>query len=209
MSWVAFSLAPINVVRLTYHNEEATSRVLPSEQLLKLMRNPLLRSTGVLQGLFYEYVIVTEADSDRVFYQEINDRLLKYKPEWKMYPRFRSLPYLNLKSKVVSNEINSQNDWRLDEKRSIEGGILYLNYLNEYWMTPEKTEILSDAFANDIPKTDILLASYNSGAYRVKKSILKNKKDWLFDESLTEARKYVMNIKSYCYSFNKGNSNEK
>jgi hypothetical protein len=37
------------------------------------MRNPLLRSTGVLSGLFYEFVIVTEADADRAFYQEIND----------------------------------------------------------------------------------------------------------------------------------------
>ena len=40
------------------------------------MRNPLLRSTGVLSGLFYDAVIVTEADSDRAFYQEINERLL-------------------------------------------------------------------------------------------------------------------------------------
>ena len=40
------------------------------------MRNPLLRSTGVLGALFYEFVIVTEADADRAFYQEINERLL-------------------------------------------------------------------------------------------------------------------------------------
>ncbi len=33
-----------------------------------------------MNGLFYEYVIVTEADSDRAFYQEINERLLTYKP---------------------------------------------------------------------------------------------------------------------------------
>ena len=46
------------------------------------MRNPLLRSTRVLDGLFYEFVVVTEADADRVFYQEVNERLLKLKPEW-------------------------------------------------------------------------------------------------------------------------------
>lgn len=40
------------------------------------MRHPLLRSTGVLNGLFFESVIVTESDSDRAFYQEINERLL-------------------------------------------------------------------------------------------------------------------------------------
>jgi len=32
--------------------------------------------------LFYEFVIVTESDSDRAFYQEVNERLLRFKPEW-------------------------------------------------------------------------------------------------------------------------------
>lgn len=72
---------PVNIVRLTYRNNVATSRVLPSADILRLMRNPLLRSTGVLSGLFYEFVIVTESDADRAFYQEINERLLRYKPE--------------------------------------------------------------------------------------------------------------------------------
>lgn len=68
--------APINIVRLTYRSGSATARVLPSTDLVKLMRNPLLRSTGLLSGLFYEFVIVTESDTDRAFYQEINERLL-------------------------------------------------------------------------------------------------------------------------------------
>lgn len=68
--------APLNIVRLTYKNEIATSRILPKDKILHLMRHPLLRSTGVLNGLFFEAVIVTEADSDRAFYQEINERLL-------------------------------------------------------------------------------------------------------------------------------------
>lgn len=70
--------APTNIVRLTYQHGVATARALPNEKLLQLMRNPLLRSTGVLEGLFYESVIVTEADSDRAFYQEINERLLAF-----------------------------------------------------------------------------------------------------------------------------------
>lgn len=68
--------APLNIVRLTYKNGVSTSRILPKDKILHLMRHPLLRSTGVLNGLFYETVIVTEADSDRAFYQEINERLL-------------------------------------------------------------------------------------------------------------------------------------
>ena len=74
--------APINIVRLTYRDNVATARLLASQELLTLMRNPLLRSTRVLDGLFYEFVVVTEADADRAFYQEVNERLLKLKPEW-------------------------------------------------------------------------------------------------------------------------------
>jgi ABC-type cobalamin/Fe3+-siderophores transport system ATPase subunit len=72
--------APVNIIRLTYRNKVATARLLPNADILRLMRNPLLRSTGVLQGLFYEFVVVTESDTDRAFYQEINERLLRYKP---------------------------------------------------------------------------------------------------------------------------------
>ena len=74
--------APVNIVRLTYRGGAATARVLPSEEILELMRHPLLRSTGVLSGLFYEFVVVTESDADRAFYQEVNERLLQFNPEW-------------------------------------------------------------------------------------------------------------------------------
>lgn len=73
------SSAAINIVRLTYKGGVATTRILNREQLVPLMRNPMLRSTGMLDGLFYEAVIVTEGDSDRAFYQEINERLRSIK----------------------------------------------------------------------------------------------------------------------------------
>jgi predicted ATPase len=74
--------APVNIVRLTYRSGTATARILRTDDILKLMRNPLLRSTGVMSGLFYEFVVVTESDADRAFYQEINERLLRFKSEW-------------------------------------------------------------------------------------------------------------------------------
>jgi ABC-type cobalamin/Fe3+-siderophores transport system ATPase subunit len=74
--------APVTIIRLTYRSGVATARVLPSDEILELMRHPLLRSTGLLSGLFYEFVVVTESDADRAFYQEINERLLQFKPEW-------------------------------------------------------------------------------------------------------------------------------
>ncbi len=68
--------APINIVRLTYDYANATARLLAKDKLIPLMRNPLLRSIGVLNALFYTAVVVTEADADRAFYQEVNERLL-------------------------------------------------------------------------------------------------------------------------------------
>jgi ABC-type cobalamin/Fe3+-siderophores transport system ATPase subunit len=74
--------APLNIVRLTYRDGTATARVLPNEEIQELTRHPLLRSTNVLSGLFYEFIVVTESDADRAFYQEVNERLLRFKPNW-------------------------------------------------------------------------------------------------------------------------------
>ena len=67
-----------SVVRLTYKQGKARARVLKNEALSAMMRAPLLRSAGVINALFYDYVVVTESDADRAFYEEINYRLLKY-----------------------------------------------------------------------------------------------------------------------------------
>lgn len=92
---------PVSIVRLTYRGGVATSRVLENSRLLKLMRNPLLRSVGALTGLFYEFVIVTEADTDRAFYQEVNDRLVAVGDE-------RGIPnclFLNAQNKQTVHSI--------------------------------------------------------------------------------------------------------
>ncbi len=63
------------VVRLTYQGGIATARTLTAPQVKEMTKDPLLRSTGVLRGLFHKAVVVTEADADRAFYDEINRRL--------------------------------------------------------------------------------------------------------------------------------------
>ena len=67
---------PVNVVRLTYRDGTATARLLEAGRLRKMMRDPLFRSTRVLDALFHQGALVCEADADRAFYQEVNDRLL-------------------------------------------------------------------------------------------------------------------------------------
>lgn len=67
---------PMNVVRLTYDGPgTATARLLPADELRSLMTEPLVRSARVLSGLFHRAVVVVEGDTDRVFYDEINERL--------------------------------------------------------------------------------------------------------------------------------------
>jgi hypothetical protein len=69
---------PINIIRLTFKAGVATARVLPSSDVAAVMRAPLLRSVGAVSGLFHEHVVVVESDTDRAFYQEVNERLLKF-----------------------------------------------------------------------------------------------------------------------------------
>ncbi|WP_375771976.1 AAA family ATPase [Archangium gephyra] len=66
----------VSIVRLTYKDTQATARELKPERLRHIMRQPLMRSTGVLGALFHSGAVVCESDSDRAFYQEINERLL-------------------------------------------------------------------------------------------------------------------------------------
>lgn len=67
---------PVNVVRLTYQPGKATARLLPSADLEQMMRDPLLRSTGVLNALFHPGAVICEGDIDRAFYEEVNARLV-------------------------------------------------------------------------------------------------------------------------------------
>lgn len=65
----------MNVIRLTYERGRPTARHLTDSKLSVLMRDPLLRSTGVLSALFHACAVVCEADRDRAFYEEVNLRL--------------------------------------------------------------------------------------------------------------------------------------
>lgn len=61
----------VSVVRLTRHAGKATASYLPSDQISALWRDPILRFSRVLDGLFHEGVIITEADADCRFYEAI------------------------------------------------------------------------------------------------------------------------------------------
>jgi hypothetical protein len=68
----------VNIIRLTFKQNIASARLLSASRLKEMMRNPFLRSSGVLGALFHEGAVICEADTDRAFYQEVNERLLEF-----------------------------------------------------------------------------------------------------------------------------------
>lgn len=129
-----------------------------------------------------------------------NTDIKKIKTDWKSYPNINRMSYARLKYNILRGHINQKNDWRLDASKSLEGGALFLKEIQDYWEQKENKDFLAKTF-KEIPYTDIVLASYNSGSTRVKRNLTKKKKNWLWAKELKEARKYVMNIKSYCHHF--------
>jgi len=66
----------IRIVRLQYQDGTGFAHLLENNELREFMTDPILRSANVLSGLFAKSVVVTEADTDRSFYEEVNTRLL-------------------------------------------------------------------------------------------------------------------------------------
>ncbi|WP_081653742.1 lytic transglycosylase domain-containing protein [Bacteriovorax sp. BSW11_IV] len=113
---------------------------------------------------------------------------------WPEYPGINEFSVPTIKTLITLGKINNQNEWRLDKSRSILGGMTYLKYLEEYWN--KQNEI-----GSNIEEIDLILASYNSGPYRVKKAVQRDPKLWNYDSELNEANKYVKMVKSYCDAF--------
>lgn len=91
---------PVDVVRLTHRIGSGTAQVLSSEKLSEIMDDPLMRSVGVVSAMFYEGAVIVEGDSDRAFYEEINNRLSRFDP-----PGVRHCIFLNAHSKQKSADI--------------------------------------------------------------------------------------------------------
>jgi soluble lytic murein transglycosylase-like protein len=118
---------------------------------------------------------------------------------WPMNPKVKRLSYPKLKLYIFSGLIDENDDWRLNAEYSIKGGIYYLQFLLEYWNLPENRNLL--ARFNKVNINEIILASYNSGAARVKKEVQKLQGNWLKSKNLSEARNYVQSIMSLCQTF--------
>lgn len=128
-----------------------------------------------------------------------DEQIKKYRTGWRSDPRIEALSVDEIKKLIKSREISISQDWRLDPIQAIEGGAVYINYLTAYWNLSENKSLLNASKQYDL--TEVILASYNSGAARIKNKIKTNGDDWLNDKELKEAFKYVNSIVSYCYHF--------
>ena len=66
----------VSIAKFTYENYEMQVKVLGDTDIENVMKNPLSRSIGMFRALFHKGTIITEGDPDRVFYDEINRRLV-------------------------------------------------------------------------------------------------------------------------------------
>lgn len=119
----------------------------------------------------------------------------------KSYEGIEKMSYPELMLKIYSGEINKNNEWRLNPTQSIQGGVEYINFLRSYWENEDSERQLTNVFDKKIPWEDIILASYNSGPYRVKSALQSHGKNWIYHPRLKEARKYISKVRSYCQSF--------
>lgn len=132
--------------------------------------------------------------------------IVKKNSSWPRSPELVDMSVPSLRFAVLRGQIHSGNEWRLNPELSIIGGVEYLNYISDYWRKPEKQTLLTkDLITSDSAFTEIMLASYNSGPARVSEAVQRRGQDWLNDNELKEAKKYVRSVSSYCDHFaNKG-----
>jgi hypothetical protein len=71
----------LTVVRLVRHGNVNRSSQLEPERVRELWRDPLLRYSNILDGLFHDGVVLCEADADCRFYQAVLDPIAAGEPE--------------------------------------------------------------------------------------------------------------------------------
>lgn len=135
--------------------------------------------------------------------------ILENYPKWPTYPNLNKQSILEIKAMIATDEVNPGNEWRLNKDKSILGAIDFIRYIESFWEQNKHQKLLEHSFgSNEIP-LEIILASYNSGPFRVKRAIQNRGIDWINSNQLNEARKYVRKIKSYCHAFKSNLNQEK
>ncbi len=131
-------------------------------------------------------------------------QLLESLEEWPRYPGINSLSYLTLKSKIHLGEIDDETEWRLNPEKSLVGGVTYFQYLKTYWDLEDNRDLVNRLDGDRAQNlTDLILASYNSGAARVKRALIADGPLWRSNDNLKEAARYIKKVSSFCFHYSK------
>ncbi len=123
-------------------------------------------------------------------------------PDWSIHPASVRNPYRKIKRLVRKDKINAENDWRLNPSQSIKGGSSFINYIIKYWNHPYRKKRIKKHYQDPREAfSDLLLASYNSGAARVSNILRKQGSEWRKSKKLKEATRYINRVQSFCYHF--------
>lgn len=127
------------------------------------------------------------------------------KRDWPIFPQISEWSYPRVRASILTGKIHPGNEWRLHVEKSLQGGLSYLQYLEDYWNLPNHRNQLVQTFGtanrNSEIFTEVILASYNSGPFRVRRAIASRGEKWLDAPELNEASRYIRNIQSYCDHF--------
>ena len=136
-----------------------------------------------------------------------DDELLKMKPHWPRYPGVNSLPPGLLKLMVMAGSVNERNDYRLNAELSVRGGLAFAKMLFDRWSSQDNQARIAKIYPDaELGRTQLILASYNSGYTRVSQALTRYGADWLSAPDLKEAHRYVNRIFSYCDDFSQSNT---
>jgi hypothetical protein len=131
--------------------------------------------------------------------------VIKRAGEWPRSPEVNEMSLLELRLAILTGKLHAGNEWRLNPDLSVRGGVEYLDYIAGYWQRPDKREQVDKYLgATDLAFSELILASYNSGPARVSEALERKGSDWIHDEELTEARRYVRRVSSFCDHFPRG-----
>jgi AAA domain, putative AbiEii toxin, Type IV TA system len=65
--------APVTILHLTRNDDETAANILPPNKIAQLWKDPALRYTNALDGLFHSAVIIAESERDAHFYHAAID----------------------------------------------------------------------------------------------------------------------------------------
>ncbi len=127
------------------------------------------------------------------------------RPHWQRSKAVENVNPLTLKFLVSMGKVNGEQDWRLDEEKSLIGGADYLTKIRKFWEETDNMSIFTQAFGPlenaGQEYSDLVAASYVAGSSKVLDAVRTLGRNWGRASNLKTARRAVARARSYCKHF--------